>query len=75
MRFDTLEVGTEFYSNYQKGGIPRKYKKAVSRASIWEGDVHREGGCAHQIPSSYFIRDVWDMHIFCFPNDLEVEVS
>lgn len=75
MRFDEIPVGTEFFSNYARGGLRRKYQKSQSKASIWEGNIHLEGGCAHQISSSYFIRDVWDMHIFCFPNDLEVEVA
>ena len=74
MRFDEVQVGMEFYSTYQRGGMRRKYQKAQSKASIWEGRTYREGGCAHQIPSSWFIRDLWDGHIFCFPNDLDVEI-
>lgn len=75
MRFDEVPVGTEFFSNYPRGGLKRKYRKSQEKASIWEGNTHREGGCAHQIPTSEFIRELGVGRIFCFPNDLNVEVS
>lgn len=74
MRFDEVAIGREFFSNYQRGGMQRKYRKSQEKASIWKDDVRKEGGCAHQIPSE-FVRDSGCGRIFCFPNDLDVEIT